>query len=332
LVTGAGFLGAYVARALMEKGYEVVMLDSQVPQEGSIAHWLLNRVERCPAFVKGDITDLATIIRTLQTFSINGIIHTAALTDVRILAESPIVSLRVNTLGSVNVLEAARLLGIKRVIMASSIAAYAPVKYEPIDEAHPVLCPESGPALTSYSTSKVAMESFGMHYWAQYGVEFIAFRFSGIYGFGMRYPLYIKPVVDAVVNGEKLDLGAVGDAVRDLVYVEDAARAMVLALEANEKQVRSRILNCGVGKMYSVIDIVNTMKGIEPDSKIKVAPGITDEERVIQKSRGRLSIERAKKQLGFEPAYSLEKGLKAHLELQRTYLKWLNTKSDISAP
>lgn len=80
-------------------------------------------------------------------------------------------------------------------------------------------------------------------------------------------------------------------------------------------------LNCGVGKMHSVFDIVNTINKLEPDVKIRVAAGITDEEKIIQKSRGLLSVERAKRQLGFEPSYRLEDGLKAHLELQGAYLR-----------
>jgi len=320
LVTGAGFLGAYVAVQLLNKGRGVVLLDSVLPQKDSETFWLLHRHPAQPQLIKGDITDLASMLRIASAYQVKGIVHTAALTDVQILADAPTVALRVNTLGSVNVLETARSLKLERVVMASSIAVYAPVRYEPMDEDHPVLSPNAGPALTSYSASKVAAECFGMHYWAQYGVGFAAFRFSGIYGFGMRYPLYVKPVVDAVIADQALNLGPVGDTARDLIYVEDAANAMVTALEVQEGRLRSRIFNCGVGKMTRVDEIVKTVRQLEPDSRLRVDPGMTEQEAVIQRSRGRLSMERAEIQLGFKPRYSLEQGLKSYLALQRAYM------------
>jgi nucleoside-diphosphate-sugar epimerase len=299
----------------------VVILDNRLPQEGDEEHWLLDQVHAQPRLVKGDVTDLASLIRIAQTHHIQGIIHTAALTDVELLAESPTVSLHVNTGGTVNVLETARSLHMEKVVLSSSIAVYAPLKYEPVDEEHPVLSPDSGPALTSYTSSKIAAECFGMHYWAQYGIGFIALRLSGIYGFGMRYPLYIKPVVEAVAQDRELDLGPVGDTARDLIYVEDAAAALVSALEVESSGLTSRIFNCGGGRMVRVLDMVRTMRELEPNSRVAVSPGLTDTERVIQKSRGRLSLERAKAQLGFVPSYGLKEGLKSYLDLQRQYLK-----------
>lgn len=320
LVTGAGFLGTYVAKNLLEKGYRVFVLDVMGPPEGNELGWLMGRQKSGAEFVRGDVSDLATALRVAAKCQAAGIIHTAALTDTELLANAPTLALRVNTTGTVNVLEAARLLGIKKVIMASSIAVYAPVQYQPVDEAHPVISPASGPALTSYSSSKVAAEAFGMHYWAEYGIGFMALRFSGIYGLGMRYPLYIKPVVESAVLGREINLGAVGDARRDLIYVEDAARAMVAALEAEESRLSSRLFNIGVGRMHSVFDIVGAVREAQPDSRISVSAGITREEAVIQKSRGVLSIQSARDQLGFDPSYSLGAGIKSYLDLYREYL------------
>lgn len=322
LVTGAGFLGSYIARQLLEKGYHVALMDIAIPKRGSEENWIITRRNSSAfKYIKGDICDLASVLRIVKTASAIGIIHTAALTDVDLLAQSPTYALRVNTVGTVNILEAARLLGIKKIVISSSIAVYSPVQYEPIDEAHPVLSPESGPALTSYSASKVAAEAFGMHYWAEYNLGFIALRLSGIYGLGMRYPLYIKPVIEGVAKGEEVNLGAVGDTIRDLIYVEDAARAMIGALEANSDLLTSRIFNIGSGILHSASTIVNTVRKLEPDSRIHVTDGMTDTERIIQKSRGRLSVEKAKSQLSFEPAYSLEQGLGRYLSLYKSYLK-----------
>jgi nucleoside-diphosphate-sugar epimerase len=163
-----------------------------------------------------------------------------------------------------------------------------------------------------------------MHYWAEYKLGFIALRLSGIYGLGMRYPLYIKPVIEGVVKGREINIGAVGDTFRDLIYVEDAARAMIDALEANSDMLTSRIFNIGSGILHSAFSIVNAVRELNPDAKIHVAGGITDAERIIQKSRGRLSVEKAKTQLGFEPVYSLEQGLGRYLSLYKSYLNHKN--------
>ena len=203
LITGgSGFIGTYITERLARAGYRVVNYDFQKPSPGSEAEWVLSKLGSQISFVRGDITDFSTLIRAAKENRVNGIVHTAALTDVEVLRDSPLRSMEVNIRGSLNALETARTLGLRRVILISSIAVYAPKKYEPMDEEHPVLAINRGPALSSYSCAKLSAESFGMHYWAEFGVPYIAVRCSGVYGFGMKYPMYIKTILENALTGK----------------------------------------------------------------------------------------------------------------------------------
>jgi nucleoside-diphosphate-sugar epimerase len=251
---------------------------------------------------------------------VDRIIHTAALTDVEVLRDSPVRSMEVNIRGSLNALEAARTLGLRRAVLISSIAVYAPKKYEPMDEEHPVLAINRGPALSTYSCAKLSAESFGMHYWAEFGVPYIALRPSGVYGFGMKYPMYIKTILENAVDGKGTRIEGGGSASRDFVYVRDVARAVHLALEAEESRLTSRVFNVAHGgPLVDVVRLGSIIGGMFPNVGIQVAPGLTEFESKIQDSRGMLSIDRAREDLGYEPQYSLSEGIRDYAELYRGY-------------
>ena len=149
LVTGAsGLIGAHVTQALLDQGAEPVACDTApfVLPMGDDS----NRVP----FVQADVSDLDALSSILETYQIDRIVHSAAILA-RTCQENPALAVKVNVVGSLNVLEAARRLGLTRVVMASSIAVYGNTTSEPIDETHPL-----DPS-TVYGSAKVLVEACG---------------------------------------------------------------------------------------------------------------------------------------------------------------------------
>src|SRR5437016_2958576 len=139
---GSGFLGTYVARMLAERGDRVVIFDAvgPAPELAELAAPLEQRIVR----VRGQILDLSSLLRCVQQHHVERIFHAAALYDPPYSLDDPAITFQVNVNGTINVLEAARFLSVQRVVQSSSIAAYAPRQYEPIDELHPILLPSVG--------------------------------------------------------------------------------------------------------------------------------------------------------------------------------------------
>jgi len=320
LVTGgAGFIGYYIVEELVKSGYEAVVFDMTLP--GGEVKWLYDKLDADVKFFRGDVSELASLLKVAMDNKVEAIIHGAALTDIELLENAPLQSLKVNTVGTVNAMEVVRLLGLQRLVTTSTIAVYAPKQYEPMDETHPVLLPNAGPALATYTSAKIAAEAFGMHYWHQYGTSFVGVRFSGVYGFGMKYPIYIKPLVENAVKGIPTVFDTGGDARRDFVYVKDVAKGVLAALEAKESDWHQRIFNIAHGgALKSVFDLAEMVKLSIPTAAIEVGAGLTDYERQIDKSRGELSIASATQQLKYKPLYDLKAGVKEYVEVYRQYI------------
>lgn len=138
LVTGgSGFLGAHVARLLADRGDFVVLYDV-APPNGEL-ECLLTPVKERWTFVRGQILDLPTLLLAIREHAVRQIVHSAALIDAQFYVRQPFVLFKVNVEGTVNVLEAARLENVERVVYASSIGLIPLKRYEPIDEEHPIL-------------------------------------------------------------------------------------------------------------------------------------------------------------------------------------------------
>lgn len=319
LVTGgAGFIGSHVVRALAERGSTVFLMDVREPDPE--IQWLLEPVRERVHFVKGSITDLAVLLSAIQKKGISMIVHSAAVIDLEVLVHQPCTAQKIMVEGHMNVLEAVRLTGIGRVVFTGSIAVYAPVQYEPIDESHLVLLPREGPTLASYSSFKLAAESLGLFYWSYHGVDFVALRLSAVYGFGMRYSMYVKPMVENSLRGLETVFPTGGDMRRDYTYIQDVASGVIEALDAPEP-LPSRIYNISCGTaLQSAFQVAEAVKRFLPQGQIEIGGGLSDLEAKDLKSRGQLSIERARNELGFMPKFSLDDGISDYIQQYRGYL------------
>ena len=315
---GSGFIGVHTARALAERGQPVFLFDVREPDPE--LQWVLSPVKDRVFIFKGNITDLSALLHLLRKEKISQIVHTAAATDLEVLVNQPSTAQKIIVEGQMNVLEAARFAGIQRVVFTSTISVYTPKQYEPIDEKHPVHLPDEAPTLASYSSFKLAAESIGLFYWGYHGVDFIALRLSAVYGLGMRYPMYIKPMVENAVRGLESVFPTGGEMRRDYTHVRDVVAGILLALDVS-KPLSSRIFNISCGDpLRSALEVAEIVRKIVPGSRIEIGKGLSDLEARDLRSRGRLSIARAEEALGFEPRFNLEDGIRDYIQEFRAYL------------
>ncbi len=316
LVTGAsGLIGAHVTQALLDQGAEPVACDTAlfVPPTGDDS----NRVP----FVQADVSDLDALSAILETHQIDRVVHSAAILA-RTCQEKPALAVDVNVVGSLNVLEAARRLGLKRVVMASSIGVYGTTTSDPVDEAHPL-----NPT-TVYGSAKVLVEACGQAYRKNHGLEFVALRYGATYGPGPKKPTSTGVATDlrsfferAVHSGEVI-LSDADDLKRPLVYVKDAARATALAC-CRQEPAPSSVFNVAGDRAVSLAECAEVLAQLLPDLKITrpenpADPGAVRPQSVV------LSIERAREELGYEPEYPLERGI-------GEYVEWLQRGAPVAA-
>jgi len=318
LVTGgSGFIGAYTAAELTAAGHRVVCYDVAPPAWGAAA--VLDALPERPAFVRGDVADLSELIATLREHGVTRVFHAAAVFDPPVSMRHPAPCYRVNVMGTVNVLEAARAAGVERVVMASSIAVYAARQYEPMDEAHPIATPADGNPLGAYGASKAAAELIGLTYASTGLLDFIGLRYSGVYGFGMRYPMYVRPMVEEVIDGRPVRFETGGDMPRDYTYVVDVARATLCALFAPADALRQRVFNIATGRLTTAAELGSVVRDVLPEADIEVGAGLSEYERSDARMRGELAIDGARDQLGWQPAFDLAAGIADYADRYRAF-------------
>jgi nucleoside-diphosphate-sugar epimerase len=250
LVTGgAGFIGSHVVRQLVGAGAQVRVLDDMSSGRPENLGPALARVE----LIEGDICDLAAVRRAAEGAAI--IIHLAAMVSVVQSVEEPLRAQAVNATGTLNVLEAARAAGVRRVVQASSCAVYGEPERLPVDETTPP-CP-----LSPYAATKLAAEQAGQLYTRLYGLETVALRFFNVYGPRQDptspYAAAVPRFIAALRAGRQPTIYGDGRQTRDFVYVGDVVRALWTA--ATAPGIAGEVFNVGRGESVSVVALVETL-------------------------------------------------------------------------
>jgi UDP-glucose 4-epimerase len=318
MVTGGnGFLGSHICRALAESGLSVIAYDAapasdrcafvQEPFGGQIR------------YASGQVTDLGRVLAVCRELGVAHIVHTAAFVEVGGSVDQPSSTYKVNIEGSIVMYEAARLLGLGRVVLISSNAVYQTKSYEPIDERHPVFVPDAGNPAAHYGASKLAAEIIGLTYADFNAVDFVALRPSAIYGFGMNLPLYVKPMVEAAVAGATCRFESGAEMRRDYTYVKDCARAVLQVLQAHHNPLNQRVFNVSSGKTSTAADVARTVAEIIPGARIEIGPGLSPTETSDIRARGALDWRKAHEAFGYGPTYDLKRGLEDYVETLRAY-------------
>jgi len=309
-VTGAyGMLGAWLARALLDCGASVVVLRRDERPGSALA---LDGTEARCTVVHGDLLDAELIERTVGEHEVDSVMHLAAQTIVRIANRSPRSTFESNVRGTWNVLEACRVHGVERTIVASSDKAYGASDVLPYTEELPLR------AAHPYDASKAAADVIARSYWHTYGLPVAVTRFANIYGGGDQNRSRLIPeAIAAVLEGRAPVVRSDGSPERDFLYVEDAVEAYMAIsdlLDAGERGA----FNAGGGRPHRVLDVFRAVcaaggrPDLEPDVRGRGAPaGEID--------RQWLDASRLRELSGWEPRTGLDEGLARTIEWYRRH-------------
>ena len=304
LVTGGtGLVGAYAVGMLLERGERPVVLDVALNER------LLAAVGVDPAkvtLVRGDMMDLPALISTLRDNDCNRIIHLAAFLGEEV-QRRPYSGVRLNFMGTINVLEAARLEKVSRVIFPSSGTVYLGSLGEGlarIDETIPMNPP------SVYAATKASCEFMGRAYAKRYGFEFICLRYTGgLYGpspaaLKATREIAIQQMIRAAVKGDTAKINwPYGPA--EILYGKDAAKGTVLAVLKDK--FKDTLFHIGNGDTLSGDDIISAVRKVFPGSDIELIKGSNP--MPYPESRLASDFSRAKDQLDYEPEYTIEKAV-----------------------
>ncbi len=307
LITGgAGFVGAELAAALAARGDDVLAFDLR---SSSRLDALMAQEPRI-SFVTGEIVEWPGIASALQQFRPVAVIHRAAIVGVRASLDMPMQTMRVNVEGSLNVLEAMRLFGVRRMVHMSSEETYGDFQSDVITEDHP-----QNP-LMAYGVSKVAVEHLGRSYARRYGLECLNLRTSWVYGPGLPRPRVPKTLIDAAVAGQPLKMANGADFRVDHTYIDDLVAATLLVLDRAEHPFDAYHIASGTAP--SLAEIAAIIGDLVPGADLSLGPGTIEfVPGVPAWKKGALDVSRAAKTLGYRPRFDIRAGSAATIEALR---------------
>ncbi len=257
LVTGgAGFIGSHVCERLLREGHAVWALDDLNPfYDPAIKQANLRDIRSAGAafeFIQGDITDRATVDAVFRKTRFDQVIHLAARAGVRPSLLEPALYQRVNVEGTVNLLEAARLAGVPKAILASSSSVYGVNSKVPFSERDPIFS-----AISPYAASKLACEALGHVYHHVYGLEVIMLRFFTVYGARQRPDLAIHKFARLMRDGRAIPVFGDGSAARDYTYIDDIVEGIAACVE---RRFGYEIFNLGESQTVRLDELIAVLE------------------------------------------------------------------------
>jgi len=300
LITGgAGLVGSHIADLLVCNGVgEVVVVDNFVRGRRESLAWAL--AYGPVTIMEGDIRDRKMVAEVMQ--GVDLVFHQAAIRITQ-CAEEPRLALEVLVDGTFNVLEAAVKSGVKKVIAASSASVYGLAEDFPTPERHH---PDNN--RTIYGAAKTFNEGLLRSFHNMYGLDYVALRYFNVYGPRMdihgAYTEVLIRWIERIAAGETPVIFGDGGQTMDFVYVEDVARANILAAEAD---VADEVFNVASGKETSLNDLADTLLKVMGS---ELRPEYGPERQVNPVPRRLADVSKARQLLGFETSISLEDGLR----------------------
>ena len=304
LITGAGLIGAHTARQATEAGNQVVLFDLS-PNRDYIQKIVgTDRAE----VVAADVRDLPALLSALDRFNVDTLIHTAGLIGARV-QENSYTGATNNILGTINVLEAARLRRLRRVIYVSTFGAYdrSKINDSVVRETHPI----GGHNL--YATTKVCSEHLVHAYVGMYNLDAIIIRPGGVFGRGFyvggsTVGRVMRDLALNIIKGEPFTIDAKTYAPNEYIYGKDVALALLLACQAqNPKQ---RIYNAGTGVVTGPEGLAQIVKELAPALEVR-ATGAADAEKSKYIP---MDIGVSKAELGYAPKFTLKEALRDYMD------------------
>lgn len=307
---GAGFIGSNICEALINMGYTVRCLDDlSTGKYENIEPLIAN--ERF-TFIKGDIRNLDTCLEASK--GADYVLNQAAWGSVPRSIEMPLLYEEVNIRGTLNMMEAARVNGVKKFVYASSSSVYGNTSTLPKKEG------QEGKVISPYALTKRVDEEYGRLYKELYGLDTYGLRYFNVFGRrqdpdGM-YAAVIPKFIKQLLHGEVPTINGDGRQSRDFTYIDNVIEANLRACHASG-EAAGQAFNIGAGGRLYLIDIYNHLckalgKEVEPNYGPERRGDVRDSNADISKAR---------ELLGYDPEYDFEKGIALAIDWYKEYLQ-----------
>jgi threonine 3-dehydrogenase len=298
LITGgSGFIGLELTKGLVAEGHKVVVFDLKSPDERLLSYSTVR-------YVRGDISNLSQVMNAVRDFRPDAIIHLAALLSAP-SEDNPWASISVNAAGTYNILEAARLFDVKRLLLSSSMSVYVNTRsrVEVVTEETP-----QRPSLI-YGVTKVYSELLALYYHRKFGLDTRGIRLPVLLGPNVDSPgfgQYNSQIIEAAILGRSLEVNVPPENTIPLLYVKDAVRSLLMLNAASGDGLVTRVYNVGqIMPQPSAMELVNVVRQYYPDVKITFNPDPLATE-VGKNTPREIRCDEAQKEWGWYVSYSLE--------------------------
>lgn len=307
---GAGFIGSNLAEAILELGYKVKVLDdfSTGKREN------IERFKNNPNFllIEGDIRDIKTCEEAVK--NVDYILHQAAWGSVPRSIEMPLVYEEINIKGHLNMMEAARKANVKKFVYASSSSVYGDHPQLPKVEG------AEGKILSPYALTKRVNEEYADLYFRLYGLETIGLRYFNVFGRYQDphgfYAAVIPKFVKSLLNDQAPTINGDGETSRDFTYIDNVIEANLKACLAS-KEASGKAFNIAYGGRETLNNLyLKLCELLEKSIPANYGP-----ERAGDIRHSNASIENTKKYLGYNPEFSMDRGLELTIEWYKENLK-----------
>jgi len=316
LVTGAdGFVASFLCEYLLERGCDVVGL---VKRNSGCILKNIKHLESKMRIVWGDMTDASLLLRLTRDVDI--VFHLAAQSHVAYSLVNPEETFHHNTIGSLHLLEAARVNKVRRIIHAGSAEVYGSTTDKPLTEDSP-LVPRS-----AYAAGKVAVDRLMYAYWASYETPVVMSRFFGIFGPRQSFEKAIPKFVYQFVRSLPVTIYGDGSQTRDFMYVTDCAEAYgKLGLDAKE-EVLGEVVNIGTGGRISVKQVAEAICRLLKESGVESKSKLTFDYHLRSGEAPFLVCEpqKLKRFIDWKPKVSFEDGMRKTIDYYLKHLDWMD--------
>ena len=302
LVTGgAGFIGSHVCERLLHDGHAVWVFDDlNAFYDPAIKRGTLRELQALAKpfqFIHGDLTDAAAVKELFASVKFDQIIHLAARAGVRPSLEEPALYQRVNVEGTVNLLEAARHTGVRKVTIASSSSVYGVNAKVPFCERDPIFS-----AISPYAASKLACEALGHVYHHIYGLDVAMLRFFTVYGPRQRPDLAIHKFARLISDGKPIPFFGDGSTARDYTYVTDTVDGI---LACTRQEFGFEIFNLGESQTVTLSYLVQLLEtALGKPAVLNRQPAQPGDVPITY-----ADITKARERLGYHPSVKIEEGI-----------------------